>query len=109
MMRKSRLFPIKFADSLKNEKKKNRNIGYMLFCFIYLKNIIFLKKLKVYGYIPSFPVVLIVQLYHKMAPAKNLHEQKKHFINQNLMKHKNKFNDYQNLRFNVAYVPFKLC
>ena len=65
--------------------------------------------LKVYGYIPSFPVVLIMQLYHKMALAKNLHEQKKHFVNQNLMKRKNKFNDCQNLRFNVAYFPFQLC
>jgi len=35
------------------------------------------KKIKVYGYIPSFPVVSTVQLYHKMALAKNLHEQKK--------------------------------
>ena len=32
MTRKSRLFPIRFADSLKNEKK-NRNIGYMFFLF----------------------------------------------------------------------------
>ena len=79
MTRKSRLFPIRFADSLKNEKKKNRNIGYMFFCFIYLSkkiSLFFLKKFKVYGYIPFFPVVLIVQLYHKMALAKNLHEQK---------------------------------
>ena len=49
-----------------------------------------------------------MQLYHKMALAKNLHEQKKHFVNQNLMKRKNKFNDCQNLRFNVAYFPFQL-
>ena len=82
----------------------------MFFCFIYLKKYhLKKKKFKVYGYILSFPLVLIMQLYHKMALAKNLHEQKKHFVNQNLMKRKNKFNDYQNLRFNVAYVPFQLC
>ena len=107
-MRKSRLFPIKFADSLKNEKKKQKYRLYVVLFYL-SKKYNFKKKLKVYGYIPSFPVVLIVQLYHKMAPAKNLHEQKKHFINQNLMKRENKFNDYQNLRFNVAYIPFQLC
>ena len=81
----------------------------MFFCFIYLKKYHLKKKIKVYGYISSFPVVSIVQLYHKMALAKNLHEQKIYFVNQNLMKRKNKFNDYQNLRFNVAYIPFQLC
>ena len=65
--------------------------------------------LKVYGYIPSFPVVLIVQLYHKTALAKNLYEPKKNFVNQIVMNGKNKFSDYQNLRFTIAYVPFQLC
>ena len=42
--------------------------------------------------------------------AKNLHEKKKkHFVNQNVMNRKNKFNDYQNLRFTIAYVHFQLC
>ena len=44
----------------------------MFFCFIYLKKYHLKKKIKVYGYILSFPVVLIMQLYHKMALAKNL-------------------------------------
>ena len=68
-----------FADSLKNEKKKKyRNIGYMFFFLFFLsKKNHLIKKIKVCGYIVSFPVVLIMQLYHKMALAKNLHEQKK--------------------------------
>ena len=49
----------------------------MFFCFIYLKKYHLKKKIKIYGYILSFPVVLIVQLYHKMALAKNLYEPKK--------------------------------
>ena len=40
---------------------------------------------------------------------KKQQQQQQHFLNQNLMKRKNKFNDYQNLRFNVAYIPFQLC
>lgn len=37
MMRKSRLFPIRFADSLKNEKKYiYRNIGYMFFFVLFI-------------------------------------------------------------------------
>ena len=38
--------------------------------------------------------------------------QKKHFVNQNVTNvtnGKNKFSDYQNLRFTIAYVPFQLC
>ena len=78
VMRKSRLFPIRFADSLKNEKNIYIEISVIcFFCFIYLKIYHLKKKFKVYGYIPSFPVVLIVQLYHKMALAKNLYEPKK--------------------------------
>ena len=36
-------------------------------------------------------------------------KKKKHFVNQNVMNSKNKFSDYQNLRFTIAYVPFQLC
>ena len=44
MKRKSRLFPIRFADSLKNEKYIYRNIGYMFFLFYLSKNKSFIKN-----------------------------------------------------------------